>query len=153
MLQASTRVRLLSGDAVYIYAALRQLLTYRGMPVAIDDAESGEALMVTISNGRSLGGVFLIAPNASVVDGKLDVCVVRNAGVYQRVRLFAAAMRGTHEGMDPVTAFTTTRLSLALGAPPALEIDGELHQAASRSVKIDCIPRALNVIAAPGARL
>jgi diacylglycerol kinase family enzyme len=69
------------------------------------------------------------------------------------MRLFAAAMRGTHERMDPVTAFTTTRLSLALDAPPALEIDGELHGAASRSVTIDCVPRALNVIAAPGARL
>ena len=153
VLEASTRVRFLSGDAVYIYAALSQLFTYRGLSVAIDEAASGDVLMVTISNGRSLGGVFLIAPSASVTDGELDACVVRDAGLLERVRLFAAAIRGTHEGMKPVRTFKTRSLSLGFNAPPAIELDGELHQAQSADVTIECIPRALRVIASPEARL
>lgn len=146
-------MRFLSGDAVYIYAALRQLFTYRGIPIAIDRAPVDEALMLTVSNGRSLGGVFQIAPRASVLDGELDVCVVRDAGVIERVRLFAAAMRGTHENMTPVRAFTTRNLSLGFNAAPAIELDGELHHSSSATVTIDCVPRVLNVIAAPTARL
>jgi diacylglycerol kinase (ATP) len=153
VLEASTSVRFLSGDAVYIYAALRQLFTYRGLPIAIDSAPADAALMVTVSNGRSLGGVFKIAPRASVLDGELDVCVVRDAGIIERVRLFAAAMQGTHESMAPVRAFTTQTLSLGFTAAPAMELDGELHHASSATITIDCVPNALNVIASPTARL
>ncbi len=32
-----------------------------------------------------------------------------------------------------------------------MEIDGELHPASARDVTIECVPRALAVIAAPGA--
>jgi diacylglycerol kinase family enzyme len=31
-----------------------------------------------------------------------------------------------------------------------MEVDGELRQAESSTVRIECVPRALNVIAAPG---
>jgi len=109
--------------------------------------------MLTVSNGRSVGGVFQIAPNASVVDGELDVCVIRDATVWQRVRLFGAAMRGTHERLAPVRAFRSASLSLGFPSPPAIELDGELMHAKSRDVKIECIPRALSVVAADGARL
>lgn len=156
VLEASTRVRLLKGDAVYIYAALAQLFTYRGARITIDGRAGSpeeETLMLTVSNGRSVGGVFQIAPNASVVDGELDVCVIRDATVWQRVRLFAAAMRGTHERMAPVRAFRSASLSLGFPSPPAMELDGELTHAKSRDLKIECIPRALKVIAADGARL
>lgn len=154
VLEASTRVRLLKGDAVYIYAALAQLFTFRGRGITIDGDSSGdELLMVTVSNGRSLGGVFQIAPSASVIDGQLDVCVIRDASVWQRVRLFAAAIRGTHETLSPVQSFRAAKLSLTFSSPPAIELDGELSHARSSSVTIECVPRALRVIAAPGARL
>jgi diacylglycerol kinase (ATP) len=156
VLEASTRVKLLKGDAVYIYAALAQLLTYRGIPISVDGnrgSTEDETLMLTVSNGRFLGGVFRIAPNASVVDGELDVCVIRDATVWQRVRLFGAAMRGTHERLPPVRAFRATSLSLGFPSPPAIELDGELTHAQSRDVKIECVPHALSVVAADGARL
>ena len=156
VLEASTRVKLLKRDAVYIYAALAQLFTYRGRAIAIDhdpDQSRDEMLMVTVSNGRYLGGVFQIAPGASVIDGELDVCVIRDASVWQRVRLFAAAIRGTHEGLSPVRSFRAAKLSLAFSSPPSIELDGELVHAKSSSVVIECMPRALKVIASPQARL
>jgi len=156
VLEASKRVRLLKGDAVYVYAALAQLFTYRGRTVAIDQdpaSSHDQKLMVTVSNGRSLGGVFRIAPHASVIDGQLDVCVIRDASVWQRVRLFAAAIRGTHETLAPVRAFRSAKLSLAFSSPPAIELDGELTHAKRGTVTIECLPRALRVIAAPDARL
>src|ERR1700680_4540644 len=77
VLEASNRVRFLKGDAVYIYSALGQLFTYRGIEVSVNGVPGvnrGPMLMVTVSNGRSLGGAFRIAPHASVLDGKLDAC-------------------------------------------------------------------------------
>src|SRR5437868_5614293 len=80
VLEASNKVRWLKGDAVYIYAALRQLFSYRGIDVRASGAPGvthGSMLMVTASNGRSLGGAFQIAPKASVLDDRLDACFFR----------------------------------------------------------------------------
>jgi diacylglycerol kinase (ATP) len=154
VLEASNRVRFLKGDAVYIYAALGQLFTYRGVDVSskgVSGVKPGRMLMVTVSNGRWLGGVFKIAPQASVVDGKLDACFFNDSNVVERVKLFVGAMRGNHIGMPSVTAASFQQLSLTFATAPSMEIDGELRRAQSATVELRCVPRALSVVAAPGA--
>lgn len=154
VLDASYRVKFLKGDAVYIYSALKQLLTYSGLQVSADrlgPTEAARLLMVTVSVGKFLGGAFKIAPNASVTDGELDVCFIRNSGVLARVRLFAGALRGAHLALPSVTSGNVKDLTLSFDSPPAIELDGELRVARSRIVHLQCLPRALSVIAAPGA--
>jgi len=154
VLEASNRVHFLKGDAVYIYSALGQLFTYRGMEVSangVPGVKRGRMLMVTVSNGRSLGGAFKIAPNASVLDGRLDACFFSDSNVVERVKLFVGAMRGTHIGMRSVSAANVQQLALTFGSSPLMEMDGELRVARSRTVELRCVPRALSVIAAPGA--
>jgi diacylglycerol kinase (ATP) len=154
VLEATSRVRFLKGDAVYIYSALRQLFTYRGVKVSVSGApgvKSGSMLMVTVSNGRWLGGAFKIAPQASVLDGKLDACFLGDSNVMQRMKLFLGAMRGTHIGMPSVSAVAVQELTLTFPDNPLMEIDGELRRAQSRTVNVKCVARALSVVAAPGA--
>jgi diacylglycerol kinase (ATP) len=151
VLEASNRTRFIKGNTVYIYSALKQLFTYSGTEVYVNGVHRGQMLMVTVSIGRFLGGAFKIAPHASVVDGKLDVCFLRDANVVQRVKLFLGAMRGTHVGMQPVSTTAVDRISLTFPSNPSMELDGELRVAKSRTVELQCIPRALSVVAAPGA--
>lgn len=156
VLEATQRVRFLKGDALYIYSALAQLFSYRALDVTIDGPLRGKGknlLMAVASNGRSLGGAFRIAPMASVTDGKLDFCLVSDTNVLGRVRTFAGALRGTHLDLPGVTSVKSESMSLTFAASPAMEMDGELQQASSRTVRIECIPRALTVVAAPGTRL
>ncbi len=154
VLEASQKIRLLKGDAVYIYSALRQLFSYRGIHVSQSGAgavQPGRMLMITVSNGRYLGGAFKIAPYASVVDGKLDVCFFSDSSVVERARLFLGALRGTHLGMRAVSSASVQELALTFAEPPSMEIDGELRTADSTTVELKCVPRALSVVAAPGA--
>jgi diacylglycerol kinase (ATP) len=154
VLEASQKVRFLKGDAVYIYSALRQLFSYRGIKVSVSGAGAANPecmLMVTVSNGRYLGGAFKIAPRASVLDGKLDVCFFADSNVVQRARLFVGALRGTHLGLQGISFSSVDDLTFAFTAPPSMEIDGELRAARSATVELRCVPRALSVVAAPGA--
>jgi len=153
VLEATRRVHFLKGDAVYIYSALAQLFSYRGISVFADSAlDSGtrKMLMLTVSNGRFLGGAFRIAPRASVVDGLLDFGFFGDCNLIDRVRVFAAALRGTHLGLSSVSTERARAMTLRFSAPPMMEVDGELRQAKSSTVAIECVPRALSVIAAPG---
>lgn len=154
VLDATSRVRFLKGDAVYIYSALAQLLTYRGIGVSVDgapDSARRNMLMVTVSNGQFLGGAFRIAPRASVMDGELDIGFFSDSNIIERVRIFAGAFRGTHLGLPSVKTAKVQTMTLNFSEPPAMEIDGELRHATTSTVKIECIPRALSVVAAPGA--
>lgn len=152
VLEATNKVRFLTGDAVYVYAALRQLFSYRGVDVSTNGAvNGGRMLMVTVSNGRFLGGVFKIAPHASVLDGKLDACFIGDSNVVERIKLFVGAMRGSHLAMRSVAAASVQELALRFASNPLMEMDGELRRAKGATVELKCIPRALSVIAAPGA--
>jgi diacylglycerol kinase (ATP) len=154
VLEATQRAHFLKGDAVYIWSALRQLFTYRGVDVSVGGADAMHArqlLMLTVSNGQFLGGAFRIAPRASVVDGLLDVCLLRDSNIFERVRIFAGAFRGTHVGLRSVETRRVEVMNLTFVEPPMMEIDGELRRARFVAIKIECRPRALNVIAAAGA--
>lgn len=153
VLEASNRVRFLKGNAVYIYSALRQLFTYRAVEVStnVDSVRRGRMLMVTVSSGRWLGGAFKIAPHASVLDGKLDACFFSDSNVAERAKLFIGALRGTHVGMRSVSIASVQQLTLTFPNNPSMEMDGELRLAQAKTVELKCIPRALSVVAAPGA--
>lgn len=154
VLEATTRCRFLKGDAVYIYSALTQLFTYRGMSVTVGSNHAAEAqrmLMLTVSNGRFLGGAFRIAPTASVIDGELDIAFFSDSNVIQRARLFAGALRGTHVRLPSVKTRRVSAMTLQFDEAPMMEIDGELRQARSSTLEIECQARALSVVAAPGA--
>lgn len=154
VLQATQKIRFLRGDSVYIYSALGQLFSYQGTAVSVSgDAEvkRGRMLMITVSNGRWLGGAFKIAPDASVRDGKLDACFFGDSNVLERARLFIGALRGTHLHMRGVSSANVQDLSLTFPAAPSMEVDGELRTARSTTVKLRCVPLALSVLAAPRA--
>ena len=149
VLDHAARIRWLRGSAVYMYSALRQLFSYRG--VEIDVALSpgarttGELMMLIAANAAHLGGAFIIAPGASVDDGLLDVVRVQDAGSLGRLRLFIAATKGKHLAFPNVVVERAQSVSLRFATPPACQRDGERDILQSRDVAISCIPRALRV--------
>src|SRR4051812_28668085 len=154
VLEATESVRYLKGDAVYVWAALAQLFTYRGQTVSFPGdggTTARKLLMLTVSNGKHLGGAFQIAPGASVTDGLLDVGFFSDAATIERLRIFTAALRGRHLGLASVETRRVNSIQLTFAEPPMMEVDGELRRARARTVKVECLPRALSVIATSGS--
>jgi diacylglycerol kinase (ATP) len=151
VIEDSWNVRWLGGGALYLYCALRQIHRFPGFPVEI--AAAGEApvrrdlLMLTVANGRVFGGGFRIAPDADLGDGLLDATVFDNMGVARRLRTLVRLLRGTHVVPPHVSAQRARSFSLRFERPPAYETDGEWNQAVSAELRIECVPRALEVLA------
>jgi diacylglycerol kinase (ATP) len=141
--QRPTRLR---GDAVYVAAALRELLAYRGFSAALDGAPFAPHLLLVFANGARFGGAFRIAPAARVDDGRLDAVSVGDAGALRRVRLLGAAAAGAHARYPEVAMRTAESFSVRFAAPPVYQADGELRRAASAEVEVACVPRALRVM-------
>ena len=153
VIEDSWRVRWLKGGALYLYCALRQIRRFPGFPVEM--AGEGEApvrrdlLMLVVANARVFGGGFKIAPGADLADGALDATAFANMGVRHRLRVMVQLLRGTHLGAPEVAATRSRSFRLRFERPPAYETDGEWNQAVSAELRIECLPRALEVLAPP----
>lgn len=156
VVRAAAGVRWARGHAVYLAAAVRALMAYRGIDARV--AVGGDAaavpythhLMLVVSNGSRFGGGFHIAPGARNDDGVLDLVRIGDAAAWRRALLLGAAMRGRHLGAPEVSHVRATALTLDFAEPPLFEADGELHLATSPHVALRLHAGALRLAVPPG---
>ena len=150
VLQGLGNVRWLRGSAVYIYAALTELLRFRGLHATVESTaltrKRALHMMVLLANGPFFGGGLPIAPTASMTDGELDAIAVHDAGAFRRVMMLAAVARGRHWAYPEVHIERAAGFSLRFDTAPFYETDGEVHEAKSTSLTVYCVPGALRVV-------
>lgn len=151
VIDAAAGARFLKGEVLYKVTALQQLFRFPGFQVSLDDGDAfrreGEHLMVTISNGRFFGGGFPIAPGATVQDGLLHACVIRDASPLARAVLFNRAERGRHVGSERVDTHGARRFECRFPAPPRFEVDGDVFVAEGTTLEVEVLPGRLEVVA------
>jgi YegS/Rv2252/BmrU family lipid kinase len=150
VIEDSWRVTWLQGELLYLYCALKQLHSYRGLSVQVEadgvDLGRKDLLMLILANGRVFGGGFKIAPQADLGDGRLDVSVFGNTRLPGRMELLVRLLRGTHARASAVQSLAGSRFRLRFDRPPAYETDGEWNQAQSADLTIETLPGALRVL-------
>jgi len=141
----------LTGFLSYIVAALKTIFLYYHAPtVCIEyDGESLElpALMVSIMNGRRMGGGFMMAPDANPADGLLDLCIARQVS---RGRIFALIphfLKGDQATQEPIRTARARQVQVTAlaGALPA-HADGETLCVAGEQLTIELLPAQLELI-------
>ena len=151
VLEDILKIKWVKGEALYLYSALRQLTSYPGVDITVASAskerERVRHLMMVIANARNFGGKFLIAPGASLTDGLLDSVAILDASTWQRVKLFSAVGKGTHESMDEVVMEQSPSFTATFNTPPAYETDGEYRRAKTAELQVTCVPGALRLVA------
>ena len=101
-----------------------------------------DTTFVEISNSRYTAD-FLMAPDASVDDGLLDITLLGKISRRRLLRLFPSVFRGEHILYDEVETFTAHRITVVNEHPKALSPDGELIGATP--AEVTCLHRALEV--------
>lgn len=154
VLQRMQSVRGLRGSARYVYAALRELPAYPGFEVSLSSADSDRPndaprrlLLLVIANAQHYGGAFKIAPNADLADGLLDAIALAPLKTLARAGLLLSAMRGSHVRSPAVNEYQQPFFDLKFAAQPVYNLDGDLYQARSRILRVECLPGALEVFA------
>ncbi len=146
VLAASNRTAWLKGPVVYVAHAVRQLFSFEGVHFSVDGEPPRSRLLAAISNGRSFGGTFTIAPDARVDDGLLDAVLIDDVAPLARVPLLAGVLRGTHLRSPHCSHRRAPRFTLTFDAPPWMDADGELVRAAGPVVELAVVPRALRIV-------
>jgi YegS/Rv2252/BmrU family lipid kinase len=113
------------GYAVSVFATLSKLRYYQ-MRLNIDDQIIEKPnTFVTICNSRVTGGNMLIAPEASICDGLLDVVVVDAISRWELIKTFPKVFSGAHTSHPALKIFRAKRVRLETDPPSLLTPDGE----------------------------
>lgn len=148
----ANEARLIKGNLVYAYAAIRALIAWRParFTVVLDDGEpiEFEGYSVAAGNSRAFGGGMFVAPHAQLDDGELDVVTVRHVSKLRYVRGIPKAFKGTHLQNEEVDERRAAKVEIRADRDFAVYADGE--HLTDLPAKLTVLPQALRVIAPPG---
>ena len=141
----------LTGMLSYLVAALKTIfIFYKPPSVEIlleNDRFELSALMVSIMNGRRMGGGFMMAPNAKTDDGFLDLCIVREIPQMSMFGMIAKFMKGTQNSDPAVTAVQSKKIVIkALSGSLPVHADGVTVCEEGQELTIELLPKMLEII-------
>jgi diacylglycerol kinase (ATP) len=136
----------LLGKAAYTLATLWQVLKLKSYPLEMEiDGKNirSDNVFVTISNSRYTGTHFLIAPDAEIDDGQLDVTILENLPRSRLLKLFPTIYNGRHVEYAEISSCKAAQISIRSPKGLLLGPDGEF---CGRSpAEISCLPRDLTI--------
>jgi len=147
----AAKMKHLSGFPAYLVAALKTLFFYFKPPhvrIKFDGKELYQpALMISVMNGRRMGGGFMMAPDGNPGDGFFDFCIVSYGNRLRLLALMLNFMKGTQKGKKEVTTGLTKRIEITAmqGSLPA-HADGETLCEQGEKLLAEIIPACLDVI-------
>jgi diacylglycerol kinase (ATP) len=142
----------LTGFAAYLVAALRTIFLMNAPEVEIElDQEKlvQSSLMVSIMNGRRLGGGFWTAPQGIPDDGLFDLCIARQVSKLQVVLIIPRFLKGTQAGHPAIHITRSQRVKVtARQGSLAAHADGETLCYAGQELTLEVLPGALELVVA-----
>ncbi|MBO9370802.1 MAG: diacylglycerol kinase family lipid kinase [Chloroflexi bacterium] len=147
----ASRLRRLRGFLVYLIAVLRTLLFYYRAPltrVELDDQTLEQpALMISVMNGRRMGGGFLMTPFSRPDDGLFDLCIGRKMSQLEMLSFVPRFMKGTQVGDPRVTMARSRRVRVTVrDGTQVVHADGETLALDVRELDLEVVPQALRVV-------
>jgi len=116
------------GTLGYIVCVLKALKNFRSfeIEITIDDYYLRErVMMVTVANAPFYGGGMKIAPDASMNDGLLNVCIVKEISKLELLWEFPKVFKGTHIYHPRIMMKSGRRIRLTSDEPRKIFADGE----------------------------
>jgi len=147
----AAKMKHIHGAAGYMIGALKTLITYPAAP-EIEMEINGEKgvytpALVSIMNGRRMGGTFFMAPNANNNDGLLNLCMTQQGTRRKLLHTMLHYTKGTQAQLDNTKTALISSITLkAIKGVMAVHADGETICVNGKELEISCIPNALKII-------
>jgi YegS/Rv2252/BmrU family lipid kinase len=147
----ANEAKLVKGNLVYLYAALRALAQWKPatFEVTVDgERHTSRGYSVAVANSRAYGGGMLLVPHAELDDGKLDVLLSGEVSKLRALRDLPKLFNGTHVDNDYLTFMTGETIEISADRPFAVYADGDAI--ADLPVSIRVAKRVLRVVVPAG---
>ena len=135
----------------YLIAAIRTIYLYYQAPLVQIEYDQKTiqlaTLMISVMNGRRMGGGFMMAPQGNPGDGLLDVCIATQVSRSRIFGLIPHFLRGTQASQPEIKNLQARRLRVNAikGSLPA-HADGETICTAGQQLTIELLASQIEMI-------
>jgi diacylglycerol kinase (ATP) len=141
----------ISGIPAYLIAAVKTIFLYFNAPnIQLDiDGEIIEqpCLLVSVMNGRRMGGSFMFAPDSASDDGLLNLCIARQVTRWQVLGLFPKVMSGTQAAHPAIKMPVGKHIKIkALSGTLPVHADGETICVAGDQLDVEVLREQINLV-------
>jgi YegS/Rv2252/BmrU family lipid kinase len=144
----ANETKLVRGNLVYAYGALRALVQWKPatFTVRLDGGEPRtiRGYTVAAANSGAYGGGMLLAPDASMQDGVLDVVIVEHVPKLRFLALLPTVFKGAHVHQSFVHVIRAAEVEISADRPFTMYADGDAI--AELPVTVRVLSRAVRVI-------
>ncbi|HKP88839.1 MAG TPA: diacylglycerol kinase family protein [Thermoleophilaceae bacterium] len=143
----ANEAKVVRGNLVYLYAALRALATWKHatFKIVVDGEEhSATGFSAIVANSKAYGGGMLVVPHADLDDGKLDVVLPYGGSKVGALTMFPKVFKGTHVDDPRIRFLRGEEVEVSADRPFVVYADGD--PIGELPVRIRVARRALRVL-------
>lgn len=153
--QVPIEAKALLGRMAYYFEGLRALISEGIEPIHVsfeseEYTEEEDVLLFLVSNSASIGGFKKLAPDADVLDGLLDVLIIKNSDIPELANIFFNVLKGDHINHPNVIYFKTRNILIKAKKNITIDVDGEAGGRLPANFKV--IPSGMKIIVNKGMK-
>jgi diacylglycerol kinase (ATP) len=137
------------GFITYIKSTFQEIVRYKPQLYRIDIdgvMYEREAFIISIANSSQWGNNVHVSPRASVQDGLLDVCIIRQFPVWRLPEFGIRLMLKTIESSDYIEIIKGKKINITRQSAGPVHLDGE-PRIMGADLKVQIMPGSLKIIA------
>ena len=147
------KVRWTRGLPAYLIAVIKTVFLYYNpsrLKITLDDETITQvSLMVSVMNGKRMGGGFKMAPGSKNDDGLFDLCIAETASKGRILGLIPHFLGGTQATQPEIKMRRSRRVIIeSLDKTFPAHADGEFICLSGSSLTLELLPLALEIICA-----
>jgi diacylglycerol kinase (ATP) len=147
----AAKIRWMRGLLLYLIAAIETIFIYYKAPTVRLQYEgkelTQEALMISVMNGRRMGGGFFFAPKGDPGDGWFDLCIARSVSQLRIFGLIPYFMKGTQATQKEVQMDKARKVvATAVSGSLPVHCDGETVCFAGSELTIELLPAQIEFV-------
>lgn len=126
------------GKMSFLVTILKKIFSYQCASYEIKSEQyiiSGRKLMVSVCNGRWVGGGYFIAPPAKANDGLFEIVLAEPLSSLQMLRWLPVIEKGKHLGLDFISHFQSDQLCIKSNQLMQAHLDGEYMESMKLNIQ------------------
>jgi len=146
------KIRWTRGLLAYLIGVIKTVFLYYNpaqVEIILDDSEtiSQRSLMISVMNGRRMGGGFQMAPESQPDDGFFDLCIAETASKGRILAMIPHFIQGTQKTLPEIQMKRAKKVSIrSLDMTFPAHADGEFICLDGTQLTLELLPQELEIL-------
>ena len=143
------KIRYFNGQIRYLISLIGSIFRLKNFKLRLKTENkiiSCQTYLISVSKSKSIGGGFMLTPNARPYNNVIDVCIIKKAKLFRLAEIIFTVLKGDELDYSEVKYLRSREMDIRLATKQPLYYDGEVMKKDVKEVKIELSNQKINLI-------